>query len=147
MSPRQPVTARRLLIVMAPTVAACAAVGVAVGPRYPFAALLFTAGILCMSSAALPAPAWSWWLRVAGKALRAAPRRKPAAPEPEDPAEHALWVDRLRLVAQLQRDSGQSHPEDCFCACGIPVRDLERFRDQIELIAWQMQQRDRGRGQ
>lgn len=122
---RPPVTTRRLVAVMAPTVAACAAVGVFAGPSYPFAAALFIAGILCVSSAALLAPA-----------------QDPA----EAAAEHALWIDRLRIVAQVQRDARHSHPHDCFCACGIPRADLARFRDEIEVIAWQMQQQERGRG-
>lgn len=68
-------------------------------------------------------------------------------PASQTPAEYARWVDWPRLVAQIQRHSVPSHPENGFCACGIPVADLERFRDQIELIAWEMQQQERGRGQ
>jgi hypothetical protein len=108
MTPRQPVTTRRLLIVMAPTVAACTATALFLGPGYPFAALLFTAGILCMSSAALPAPAWSWWLRAAGRMI---PRRvkrwarfsvswilgEPYGPRPERGAAalRRQWHERL----------------------------------------------------
>lgn len=72
MTARRPVTTRRLIAVMAPTIAACIAVALAFGADYPFAALLFTAGILCVSSAALPSPAWSWWLRLARRMI---PRR------------------------------------------------------------------------
>ena len=66
---RPPVTTRRLAAVMAPTVAACIATALTLGPRYPFQALLCIAGILVVSSAALPAPAWSWWLRVASRMI------------------------------------------------------------------------------
>lgn len=57
---------------MALTITACTGVALVAGPRYPFAAALFTAGILAASSALLPAPAWSWWLRAAGHMI---PRR------------------------------------------------------------------------
>lgn len=69
---RQQVTTRRLVAVMAPTGAVCIAAALTVGPRYPLAAMLFTAGFLVLSSAALPAPAWIWWFRLAG---RVTPRR------------------------------------------------------------------------
>lgn len=71
----KPVSSRRLLAVMAPTVAAVLAVALIVGPQYPFAAFLFMAGILAMSSAALPAPAWIWWMTMPRRTVRALARR------------------------------------------------------------------------
>lgn len=78
-----------------------------------------------------------WWPRAAAK-----------APRP-DAAEHARWVNWLRVVAVIQQHAVPSHPHDCFCVCGIPRADLERFRDQLELVAWELQQEEqqRRRGQ
>ena len=77
-------------------------------------------------------------------ALRARLRR-PA--KPATTAEHTLWVNRLRLVALVQKYAVPSHPDNCFCRCGIDPVVVRRFLGEIELIAWEMEQRERRRGQ
>lgn len=74
---RQPVTSRRLAAVMTPTIVAVAATAVVLGPRCPFAAFLFIAGIACVSAAALPSPAWAWWMQMAGRAVPHQVRKLP----------------------------------------------------------------------
>lgn len=85
--------------------------------------------------------------RLARKALRAARAwtGRPAAPDPQ--TEHAAWMARVRAIADEQRTARMTGCHDGFCAHGIDRADLARFRDEIELIAWVMQQQERRRGQ
>jgi hypothetical protein len=134
----KPGSSRRLLAVMAPTVAAVLAVALIVGTQYPFAALLFIAGILAVSSAALPAPAWSLWMQVASRMVRARRHQEPPAPaeDPDDRAQRERFhLDPAEYDARIQ--------------IGMPLGHLERLAYNLEgpLLALDRSERGRNAGQ
>lgn len=91
---------------MVPTVAAVLAVAMIVGPDDPFGAFLFTAGILCVSSAVLPSPAWSWWFLLARRMTRRAVSaivREPSGPRPSGRVRARMRQWRERLYFHLSR--------------------------------------------